>query len=364
MKIKTRASILGVVIAVLVTVVMMVGCTSSPRERSAGPKVTPLGGLYSEFFLIGVAVQPRTLVSHRDILTRHFTSLTAENHMKLHTIRPTSTVVDYSGADTIVAFAQENEMKLRGHTLIWHEAAPTWLFIDEGGQAAADVVRERLHTHITETVSRYRGVVYAWDVVNEGISDSPGLLRDTVWLQKLGPDYIADAFRWAHAADPDALLFYNDYNAIEPGKRDRIARLVRELQADGVPIHGVGIQGHWSLMWPPVSMIRDAIETYAALGVTVEITELDISVYEWDDRTTRYAGGLPEELERRQAARYREIFEVFREYADVVTNVTFWGAADDVSWLNNFPVRGRPNYPLLFDREHREKKAFFAITEF
>lgn len=359
MKLTTRASLLGAVIAVLV----MVGCTSSPRERSTDPTVIPLGELYSEFFLIGVAVQPRTLVSHRDILTRHFTSLTAENHMKLHTIRPTSTVVDYSGADTIVAFAHEHEMKLRGHTLIWHEAAPAWFFNDHGEQAAPDTVRERLRTHVTETVSRYRGVVYAWDVVNEGISDSGGFLRDTEWLRVLGPGYIADAFRWAHAADPDALLFYNDYSAIEPGKRDRIARLVRELQADGVPIHGVGIQGHWSLTWPPVSMIRDAIETYAALGVTVEITELDISVYEWDDRTTRYAG-LSEELERRQAARYREIFEVFREYSDVVTNVTFWGAADDVTWLNNFPVRGRPNYPLLFDREHREKKAFFAISEF
>ncbi len=349
--------------AATLAMIAVTGCLGGPDERQSGAVVPSLSGVYADFFPIGTAVQPRTLSSHNELIARHFTSLTAENHMKLHTIRPSSSRVDYSGADAVVDFAEAHGMMVRGHALIWHEAAPDWFFHDSGSRADPETIRRRLRDHITETVTRYRGRVYAWDVVNEGVSDSAGFLRDTIWLDALGPQYIADAFRWAHAADPDARLFYNDYSAIDPGKRERIVRLVNELRADGVPIHGVGIQGHWTLTWPPVSMIRDAIERYADLGLEVEITELDISFYDWEDRTTRYPA-LTDTMERRQAARYAEIFRVFREYSDVITNVTFWGVADDVSWLNYIPVQGRPNYPLLFDRAHREKQAFFAITDF
>ncbi|TVQ26056.1 MAG: endo-1,4-beta-xylanase [Spirochaetaceae bacterium] len=327
--------------------------------------VRALRDVYAPYFAIGAAVQPQTLDSHREILTSHMSSITAENHMKLHMLRPSAGTVDYSGADRIVAFATEHAMRVRGHTLLWHEAAPDWFFRDAtGAPATPEAVRERLRQHVTELVGRYRGRVYAWDVVNEAVSDSPAQrLRQTQWLDVLGPDYIADVFRWAHDADPDALLFYNDYSMVDPAKRDRTIALLGDLLADGVPVHGVGMQGHWTLRWPSVREIDRSIRAFADLGLRVEITELDISFYDWSDQTTRFDRFTPE-MDQALAARYGEIFEVFRRHADAIDAVTFWGAADDVSWLNYIPVRDRPNYPLLFDRAHQPKAAFFAVTRF
>ncbi len=338
--------------------------TGSAADAGRG-EVEALRDVYAPYFAIGAAVQPQTLTTHRSILTTHMSSLTAENHMKLHMLRPSSGVVDYSGADLIVAFAAEHGMRVRGHALLWHEAAPAWFFLDDtGAPASREVVRERLKNHVTELVGRYGGRIYAWDVVNEAINDSPSpRLRQTQWMDVLGPDYIADVFRWAHEADPDALLFYNDYSMVEPGKRDRTVALLRDLLTDGVPVHGVGMQGHWTLQWPPTREIERSIRAFADLGLRVEITELDVSFYDWNDRTTRYDRFTPE-MDRALADRYGEIFEVLRRHADAIDAVTFWGAADDVSWLNYIPVRDRPNYPLLFDRSHRPKAAFFAVTRF
>lgn len=370
-----RVTLLAGAIAVMTA---LAGCASSAdgARPAAGPRlsgrrdertvVRSLRDVYEPYFAIGAAVEPQTLVTHREILTRHMASLTAENHMKLHMVRPFRGTTSYAGADAIVSFAEEHGMQVRGHTLLWHEAAPDWFFEDDSGRpAAAGTVRERLREHIAAIVARYRGRVYAWDVVNEAVSDSSGtgILRETRWLETLGPSYLADAFHAAHEADPDALLFYNDYSLVEPGKRARTVELLRGLIADGVPVHGVGMQGHWTMTWPPVDLIDQAISAYSELGLRVEITELDVSFYDWNDHSTRFDSFTPG-MDEALARRYGEIFAVLREHADAIDAVTFWGAADDVSWLNYIPVRGRPNYPLLFDRDHQPKAAFFAVTVF
>ena len=222
-----------------------------------------------------------------------------------------------------------------------------------------------MEDHINTVVSRYRGSIYCWDVVNEAVADSgPEILRQkSPWLEIIGPEFIARAFEFAHAADPEALLFYNDYNAVQAVKRDKIYQLVKGLQEKGIPVHGVGIQAHWNIYWPTTAEIREAIEKYASLGLQVHITELDMSVFAFDDRRSDLTEPTPEMITK-QAERYEQIFGLFREYADVITNVTLWGAADDVTWLHNFPVRGRRNWPLLFDMNHKPKPALERILQF
>ena len=361
----------------LAAFVMVAGCVSSRTDapgntRAAatrvvdGGPVRALGEVYERHFAIGAAVQPGTLITHDALLVRHMNSLTPENHLKLHMVRPHPGVISWTGADAIVDYAGEHGMRVRGHALVWHEAAPEWFFHEaDGSEASREVVRDRLREHILETVGRYRGRIHAWDVVNEAVADSAGegLLRPTRWLEALGPEYIALAFRAAHEADPGALLFYNDYSLVEPRKRDRTLRLLRELIAEGVPVHGVGLQGHWTLTWPPVRLIGEAIRAFADLGLRVEITELDISFYDWNDHEARF-DAFTAEMDRALALRYDEIFSVLRDHADLIDAVTFWGAADDVSWLNYTPVPGRPNYPLLFDRRHQPKAAYFRVTDF
>jgi len=220
-----------------------------------------------------------------------------------------------------------------------------------------------MRAHIETVVSRYKGKIYAWDVVNEAVSDQRGeRLRPSKWLDIIGEDFIAKAFEFAHAADPTALLFYNDYNESVPEKREKIYDLVRSLKEQGVPIHGIGLQAHWNLEQPSIDEIREAIERYASLGMKLHITELDVSVFRFEDRRTDLTEP-PEELLVRQADRYRQFFRLFKEYSDSIQSVTFWGAADDYTWLDHFPVRGRKNWPLLFDEKHRPKQSFRSVMD-
>ncbi|HOB08383.1 MAG: endo-1,4-beta-xylanase [Limnochordia bacterium] len=321
---------------------------------------------YEPFFAVGTCVSPRTLETHKELLVNHFNSLTSENHMKFGPIHPTPDTYDFTQADRMVAFAKEHSKLVRGHTLVWHNQNAPWVFQDEGGGfVGKDVLLKRMEEHINTVVSRYRGAVYCWDVVNEAVADSgPDVLRQkSPWLEIIGPEFIEKAFEYAHAADPDALLFYNDYNESQPDKRDKIYRLVRGLKEKGVPIHGIGLQAHWNIHWPSLDDIREAIEQYASLGLQLHITELDMSMFAFEDRRTDLAEPTAEMLEK-QAERYEQVFALFREYAGVITNVTLWGAADDVTWLHNFPVRGRKNWPLLFDMQHKPKPALERIMRF
>jgi endo-1,4-beta-xylanase len=213
-------------------------------------------------------------------------------------------------------------------------------------------------------MERYKGTIFCWDVVNEAVTDEgPELYRPTKWLDIIGEDYIEKAFEFAHEADPDALLFYNDYNESNPQKREKIYKLVKSLVDKGVPIHGVGLQAHWNLVNPSLEDMRTAIERYASLGLKLHLTELDVSVFNHEDKRTDLTEPTPEMLEL-QAERYHQVFHLLREYRDSITSVTFWGAADDYSWLSDFPVKARKNWPFLFDENHQPKDSFWKVVQF
>ena len=321
---------------------------------------------YESYFPIGTCVSPRALETHKDLLINHFNSLTSENHMKFGPLHPEPDRYDFAAADQLVAFAKEHNKLVRGHTLVWHNQNAPWLFRDKDGNLVdKDTLLNRMKEHINTVVPRYKDSVYCWDVVNEAVEDTgPEILRQkSLWLEIIGPEFIEKAFEYAHEADPNALLFYNDYNESDPVKRDKIYQLVKGLKEKDIPIHGVGMQAHWNIYGPSLDLIREAIEKYASLGVQIHITEMDISVFEFHDRRTDLTEPTAEMIDK-QAERYESIFSLFREYKDVVTNVTLWGAADDVTWLHDFPVRGRKNWPLLFDMNHKPKLALERIMQF
>lgn len=320
---------------------------------------------YRSYFPIGVAVTPALLrdSGQRSLILLNFNSLTAENAMKMESLHPEMNHYSWRDADEIVEFAQRHKLKLRGHTLCWHNQSPRWIFYDEHGKLVTkDVLLERLREHIQTVVGRYKGKIYAWDVVNEAISDNPSeYLRNSLWYQICGEDFIAKAFEYAHEADPKAVLFYNDYNTEEPAKRAKIVKLLKRLVSAGVPVQAMGLQGHWDIMQPTEDLLSSAISEYANLGLKIQITELDISVYPNGDTGKR---GFTAELENRQAGQYGNLFKTFRKFNKYITGVTFWNLSDRSSWLDNFPVRGRKNYPLLFDEALNPKKAYWNVVTF
>lgn len=321
---------------------------------------------YKEYFTMGVAVSPASLAGTQSaLILKNFGSLTAENVMKPALIHPEENRYSWDNADKIVNFALANGMKVRGHTLVWHQQTPAWFFKDSAGnRVSKEVLLARLKDHITTVVSRYKGKVYAWDVVNEAIADDNNKVwRETEWYKICGEEYIAKAFQWAHEADPGALLFYNDYNTEFPGKRDKVYKLVKQLLDAGIPIHGIGLQGHWNLVEPSEKNFRDALEKYSTLGLKLQITELDVSVYTSGEKDASDNVFTPVR-ELQQIEKYRMIFSVLREYRSVITGVTFWNVSDKSSWLDNFPVRGRKNYPLLFDQNLKPKKAYWEVVKF
>lgn len=321
--------------------------------------------MYKQYFDIGAAVNLETIKGSEKLLATHFNSITAENDMKFVSVHPEENSYTFEAGDELLAFAKQHGMKMRGHTLVWHNQTTDWIFEGENGEPASrELLLSRMKAHIDTVVGRYKGSIYAWDVVNEVIEDKSDIwLRDSRWLQIIGEDFIEHAFRYAHEADPDALLFYNDYNECNPEKRDKIIKLVKSLQDRGVPIHGIGLQGHWNLSGPSIADIREAIEKYAALGLQLQFTELDISVFDYEDRRTDLTAPTAEMLAK-QAERYKEIFDLFREYKDVITAVTFWGAAEDYTWLDDFPVKGRKNWPFVFDEKHEPKDSFWRLVDY
>lgn len=329
------------------------------RQSSDGLKsiFTP-----ENYFYMGVAIPPSFVdnTSKVSLIKRHFNSITAENDMKWSSLQPQEGNFNYTNADKIVAFAETNGMKVRGHCLCWHNQVPSWVFKDGTETASKELVLQRLRTHITTVMTHFKGKVYAWDVVNEAIDDGSPVYRNSLWYTICGEDFIIEAFKAARAADPDAKLFYNDYSAIDPVKRDKIYDLLVKLKAQNL-IDGMGLQGHWNISWPSGTLIEDAFNKYKSLGVELQITEMDVSVYTSNSSAqSTYTDGIAQQL----ANAYGRYFIAFREYRDYITGVTFWGLADDKTWLDNFPVQGRKNYPLLFDTSLNPKKAYFEIIEF
>jgi len=328
---------------------------------------------YKDYFTIGVAVSPQSLnTDEAGLILEQFAGMTPENAMKMGPIHPRENLYNWAGGDSIAAFAKRNNLKLRGHTLCWHNQTPRWFFTDSatGKQVTKEVLLQRLKEHITTVVSRYKGTIYAWDVVNEVISDkNDEYFRPSLFYQICGEEFVEKAFEYAYAADPAALLFYNDYNEISPVKREKIIRMVKGLQAKGIPITGIGLQAHWAVNEPSKDQLEKTLEDFSKLGLSIQITELDVSVYpkEHDARERKAADAdttFSAEKETKQIEVYKTCFELFRKYKQYITGITFWNISDRRSWLDNFPVRGRKDYPLLFDKNLKKKKAFWEVVTF
>lgn len=333
-------------------------------RHSNNPVIPKLYEAFSQSFDIGAAVNTRTIQTQKELLAYHFNSITPENEMKFESMHPSEDTYTFEQADEIASFAKAHGMKLRGHTLVWHNQTSDWLFqSSKGGTIDAETLLDRMKSHIDTVVKRYKDSIYAWDVVNEVIADEGAeLLRQSKWLDIAGEGFITKAFEYAHDADPKAVLFYNDYNESHPVKREKIYKLVKGLVDRGVPIHGVGLQAHWNITNPGLDDIRSAIERYASLGLQLQITEMDVSVFDHDDRRTDLTEPT-EQMKELLTERYERFFRLFREYKQHISAVTFWGAADDYTWLDYFPVRSRKNWPLLFDEQQQPKEAFWRVVK-
>lgn len=348
---------------------------------AASPNPT-LKDAYRGIFLIGAAMDTAQIVGTderaRDIIINQFNSISPGNDLKWERIHPQPERYDFRVPDQYVDFGEEHHMYTVGHTLVWHSQTPAWVFYDgTGSLLTRERLLERLHDHIMKVVGRYKGRIRAWDVVNEAIGDD-GQMRNSLWYRIAGEEYIAKAFQWAHEADPDAELIYNDYNIEMPYKRGAALALVRRLKAAGVPITTVGIQGHYLLNEPDLRYLDEAISEFARLGVKVAITELDIDVLPRpgagvtadvslrlaaDPAYNPYVNGLPDAVQQQLAARYAQVFAIALKHRDVVDRITIWGVTDADSWHNNWPIPGRTAYSLLFDRNGRPKPAVAAIIQ-
>jgi endo-1,4-beta-xylanase len=317
------------------------------------------------------------------VVARDFNALTAENCMKPMFMQPNEGEYFFKASDFCVDFAEANSMVLVGHTLVWHAMTADWFFKDEAGQLPGrELMLERMRAHIDNVVGRYKGRIPYWDVVNEAVlhqgAGNSAKFRESPWFKAIGEDFIELAFRHTHAVDPDAKLYYNDYNMTKKEKVDFVLEMVSEMRANGVPIHGVGMQGHWMLDWPSLSDIEYTLRTFADAGIPVSITELDISVLpdapshsganvtddvEYAEKYNPYSQSIPDEVLQKQADRYHEIFELFLKYKSNIERVTFWGTSDSQSWKNSYPMKGRTDYPLLFDRKFNSKPAYHSLLK-
>lgn len=328
--------------------------------------------------LIGAALMSNQLDNPKlaELVANQFSCLTGENEFKVSSLQHDRGHFTFEAADKIIDFAQAHDIKVIGHNLCWHNQTPSWMYADENKKPLPrEQALENMRMHIDAVVKHFKGKVIGWDVVNEAISDSPGeYLRDTPAHKAIGDDFIEKAFEFAHAADPDVELYYNDYNDEKPEKREKVIRLIRSLKAKGLRIDGIGIQGHWQLQYPDVNMVDSAITAYHNEGMKVMITELDIDVVPRRQTGAEvgatektgadpYVNGLPANVADAQARRYADLFRVFLKHPGDVTRVTFWGTHDGTSWLNNWPVPGRHNHPLLWDRNLQPKPAFDSVLK-
>ena len=342
---------------------MVVTAPLGARQDVALKDLMPAG------MVIGVAINQRQSDSVDtaavDIISRQFNQISPENVLKFQPVHPAVDRYTFEAQDRYVQFGVDRGMQVHGHTLVWHQQTSTWVFQGTAGKPAdRETLLMRLRDHIHTVVGRYKGRIHGWDVVNEAIADD-GSLRRTPWRDGIGDDYVAKAFEFAREADPGAELYYNDFNLERPAKRAGVIRLVKDLQARGLRIDGVGNQGHWQLEAPTIDQIEEALVDLRTTGLEVMYTELDVNMLPPVDRNAEpavanpYTSGLPDEKQEQLATRYADIFGVFLRHREAVGRVTFWGVSDADSWLN----RGRVNHPLLWDWQRRPKPAFQAVAE-
>ena len=356
----------------IITAIVVASFLYFPKEDSLKEK-------FENDFLIGATInQEDYQIVDKDakaikIVQKDFNAVTPENSMKWMHIHPEFNEFTFSNADKIVDFAKENEMYLLGHTLVWHNQVPDYIYNIKD----KSTFQEHIEEHINTVVKRYQGKVDMWDVVNEALNDD-GTLRKTVFLEMLGENYIEQAFSLANKADPNVALAYNDYNLYKPKKRKGAIRIINSLKEKGVRVDAVGIQAHWDLHFPSIKEIEQTIEELAATGVDVMITELDITVipnpyelagiareefkkFEGDKKWDPYQDEIPDDIQEKLTKRYKDIFELFVKHNDKISRVTFRGINDKYTWRNDNPINNRTDYPLLFDREYNEKPAYDAL---
>jgi endo-1,4-beta-xylanase len=360
-------------VSLIFFIITLLSCNNNNVKSQQVDSSKGLKDYYADFFPIGVSVSPQELKAEEaSLIVNEFNSLTAVNAMKMGLLQPKQNEYYWKDADSIVAFAKRNNLKLRGHTLVWHQQTPGWFFTDTNGkEVSKDTLLKRIQDHITTVVSRYKDDIYAWDVVNEVIADDKDtVFRNSRIFQICGEEFIAKAFEWAHAADPDAILFYNDYNEINPVKRAKIISLIRKLRASGIPVHAIGLQAHWTLEEPSKDQLEKTLKDFSSLGLPLQITELDVSVYSFaqtlahEQKKIAPDQNFTSEKEKRQIRQYEMIFDLLRKYKKSITGITFWNVSDKNSWLNNFPVKNRKDHPLLFDNNLKPKKAYWKVVQF
>ncbi|MDH6310127.1 endo-1,4-beta-xylanase [Dysgonomonas sp. PFB1-18] len=350
----------------------LIGCSQTTKTGEA--KEPTLKEAFKDKFLIGTALNVDQIqgkdTAAVNVVKAQFSTIVAENCMKSMFLQPKEGEFFFDDADKFMELGEKNNMVITGHCLIWHSQAPGWLFTDDKGKnVSPEILKERMKTHITTVVSRYKGRIKGWDVVNEAIMED-GSYRKSKFYEILGEEFIPLAFQYAHEADPDAELYYNDYNEWHVGKQNAIVNLVKSLKEKGLRIDGIGMQGHIGMDFPTLEEYKAAIETYTGTGLKVMITEFDMSALpsprknvganiadteSYNQEMNPYTTGLPDSVATAWDKRMAEFFALFLENKDKVARVTMWGVADGNSWKNDFPMAGRTDYPLLFDREYKAK---------
>lgn len=323
-------------------------------------------------FLMGVALNVNQSsgvdTSSIKLVKQHFNSIVAKNCMKCEVIHPEEDRYDFTLADQFVSFGEKNGMAVIGHCLIWHSQLAPWFCVDEkGNNVTPEVLKQRMKDHITTIVTRYKGRIKGWDVVNEAILED-GSYRKSKFYEILGEEFIPLAFQYAHEADPDAELYYNDYAMNMPGKREGVVKLVSSLKEKGIRIDAVGMQGHMGMDYPDINEFEQSIVAFAGTGVKVMVTEWDMSALPtvkqsanisdtvaYQKMLNPYPETLPDSVSKAWNNRMKQFFGLFEKHADVISRVTAWGVSDSDSWKNDFPVKGRHDYPLLFDRNYQPK---------
>ena len=366
-------------ILVLLMITMLTSCSTAGGNDH---QETTRRSLFGDRFLIGTALNTAQIIG-RDtaalqIVRTHFNSVVAENCMKCEVIHPEENRYDFTQADKFVEFGEKNGMAVIGHCLIWHSQLAPWFCVDDAGNnVTPEILKQRMKAHITTIVSRYKGRIKGWDVVNEAIVED-GSYRKSKFYEILGKEFIPLAFRYAHEADPDAELYYNDYSMAQPGRREAVVKMVNDLKKRGIRIDAIGMQGHIGMDYPKISEFEKSMLAFAGTGVKIMITELDLTVipspnpnvgaevsasFEYKKEMNPYSDGLPEEVSKAWTERMNDFFRLFLKHQDIITRVTVWGVADQDSWRNDWPMRGRTDYPLLFDRNHQPKPVVDLIIK-
>lgn len=380
---------MGLKIFITVITLALFACSQNSPVGQDGRQTNPdnsLASAYRDYFLIGAAVDETSYQTHSELLIKQFNSITTENEMKFESLQPLEDQFNFETADAMLNFARQNHMATRGHALVWHRQTPDWVFYQEDGTSVSPaVLRQRMKNHIFTVMQHFQGKIDVWDVVNEAVTDDgrlrthleSGADQKSAWFGILGESYIEDAFVFARQADPQAKLFYNDYYNYIPARREAIYQLLKKLLAKGIPIDGVGLQCHINIQpstnpnhqsyHQTIENLEKAIQMYASLGLDVQITELDISAYvagEADNKEDFYTvETFSPALQALQAERFKALFAMFRRNSKAISNVTFWGVADDSTWLSEFGF-GRQDFPMLFDIHHKPKPAYDAVVNF